>query len=119
MPRITVMKGYFESANEHSGQLRQSFRLKESLRSRVRPLISGIPEGRTPLFIHLRRSDFGDLKQMLPDGYYRAAARIMQKLCSHAFYIIVGDDPAYAERLFQDIGPKYVSHGCRWQMTLR
>jgi hypothetical protein len=107
--RITVMKGYFESANEHSGDLLQSFRLRESLRSRVRPLVAGISEGRTPLFIHLRRSDFGDLKQMLPDSYYHAAAQTMQRMCSHAFYVIVGDDPAYAERLFQNIRPKYVS----------
>ena len=106
---ITVMKGYFESGNEHSRRLLESFHLRESLRSRVRPLLSRIPEGRTPLFIHLRRSDFGDLKQMLPDGYYHAAAHVMQKLCSHAFYIIVGDDPEYAEKLFRDIGPKYVS----------
>jgi hypothetical protein len=106
---VTVMKGYFESADEHGGQLQKSFRLKESLRFRVRPIIGAINEGRVPLFIHLRRSDFMDLRQALPDEYYRIAVRTLKEMCSHPYFIVVGDDPEYAEILFKDIEPKYVS----------
>jgi hypothetical protein len=73
-------------------------------------------QGRAPIFIHLRRTDLRDLasnandiRRMLPDGYYLEAVSLLLKRCRDVFYVVVGDDPDYAEALFKDIGPKYVS----------
>ena len=114
--RIRIMKGYFESSREHSADLARTFRLKESLRARVRPLLGSMLHGRAPIFIHLRRTDLKDLakdandiKRMLPDRYYLEAISLLPKSPEGLFYVIVGDDPGHAETLFRDIGPKYVS----------
>lgn len=116
MRRITVMKGFFESSREQAEDLATFFRLKESLRSRVRPFLADLLRGRTPVFVHLRRTDFmelskdsRDIKRLLPDRYYTEAVRIIQQRHPSAFYVIVGDDPQHAELLFKDLEPKFVS----------
>ena len=114
--RIRIMKGYFESSREHCADLARIFRLKESLRSRVRPLLNAMLHGRAPIFIHLRRTDLKDLakdandiKRMLPDRYYLEAIDLLLKRSEGLFCVVVGDDPDHAEALFKDIEPKYVS----------
>lgn len=116
MQCITIMKGFFESSTEQAEDLASFFRLKESLRSHVRPSLATLLRGRTPVFVHLRRSDLmelakdpRDIKRMLPDNYYTEAVRIIQQRHPDAFYVIVGDDPRHAESLFKDLEPKYVS----------
>lgn len=113
---ITIMKGYFESSRQHADGLTRFLRLKESLRSEVRSFLASSLRGRTPVFVHLRRSDLLelskdplDIKRMLPDRYYTEAIRIIQQRHPNAFYVIVGDDPQHAESLFKDLEPKFVS----------
>ena len=113
---LTIMKGFFESSRQLSENLLSFFRLNGSLRSRARSLLSAQLGGRTPVFIHIRRTDLKTLaaspqevKRMLPDQYYREAVRILQERSRSVFFVVVGDDPDHAEALFKDLEPKFVS----------
>jgi hypothetical protein len=112
--RVRVMKGYFQSSERQSPHTRHFMRLNGRLVARARPILASVPFGSTPVFIHMRRSDFEGViidghSIRLPDEYYLGAVRELREHHQGLFYIIVGDDPGYAERLFKDIGPKYVS----------
>jgi hypothetical protein len=114
--RLTIIKGFFESSRRLSPGLVSFFRLKESLLAKVRHVVESLPAGSTPVFVHVRRSDFislakdpRDKKRMLPDIFYRNAFRILRNRYPNAFLILVGDDPEHAEALFKDVRKKTVS----------
>ena len=107
--RLTVMRGYFESSLNQPKDFSKSFRLKESILSKVRPILANLPRGKAPVFVHIRRSDFAELSVALPDRYYQEAVRLFRARHPDTFLIAVGDDPDYAEILLQGIDSKTVS----------
>ena len=113
---LTIMKGFFESSRRLSPALASFFRLKESLRARVRYVVESLPGGSIPVFVHVRRSDFISLaedpqekKRMLPDLYYVDGLGILRNRYPTIFPILVGDDPDHVEALFADVREKIVS----------
>jgi hypothetical protein len=115
--RLTVIKGYFESPALHRKDLGRFFRLNETLVERVRPALAGLPPGRVPVFVHLRRGDLVALartyadgfKLLLPDEYYQEAVDLFLRRHPASFFLIVGDDPAHAEVIFRDLDAKVIS----------
>ena len=111
------MKGYFESFPQLEQDLSHYFRLNTRLLSHARSFLESMTTGRAAIFVHLRRTDLKDLekdpfqiKRMLPDRYYGEGIRILQRRQDNLFFVIVGDDPRYAESLFKEVEPKYISH---------
>jgi Glycosyl transferase family 11 len=105
---VTVMKGHFETCHHQTPNLAGFFRLRASLRSQVRYIVDSRPRGTSPVFLHVRRFEYL-APSRLPDRYYLNAVRIFQRHHPNSFFIVVGDDPAYAERILKDVSPKVVS----------
>ena len=64
--------------------------------------------------IHVRRSDYQDMVEkkdglgwILPIAYYQEALKLLPK---DLFYIIISDDPDFAEAVFKDLPNTYISH---------
>jgi hypothetical protein len=112
--RITIMKGFFENDSYVASDIHERFRLKSRYVSSARARLAKMPEGATPLFIHLRRGDLASISIngygiQLPDAYYREAIELLKRKYHDPFFVIVGDDPRYAESLFSDLREKYIS----------
>jgi len=112
--RVTIVKGYFETDSSMALRIHEDFRLKNGYVASARSVLGEMREGATPLFIHLRRGDFASLAInghgiQLPDSYYRHAVELLKRHFDDPFFVIVGDDPAYAESLFADLPGKYIS----------
>ena len=65
--------------------------------------------------IHVRRSDYKDMVEkadglgwIMPIAYYQEA---LKNLPDDLFYIIISDDPDFAETVFKEIPNRYVSRG--------
>ena len=63
--------------------------------------------------IHIRRSDYHDMEEkddglgwVLPIAYYQTAVK---KLPKDLFYIIISDDPDFAEYIFKNMSNTYIS----------
>ena len=109
IPFLTIMRGYFESAVRRAPGKPPLFRLRKAVLAKVSPLLGSVPEGRVPVFLHVRRSDFKGLAIALPDAYYMDAIRLFRERHPKSFFFIVGDDPDHAEALFRGIDAKVVS----------
>jgi hypothetical protein len=109
MAFLTIMRGEFESFTHLAAELALHFRLNKAVLAKVRPIIDSIPRGKTPVFLHVRRSDFQSLSLALPDKYYLKAIRLFRDRHPDSFFFIVGDDPDHAETIFRQIEAKIVS----------
>ncbi|MGA2764944.1 MAG: alpha-1,2-fucosyltransferase [Spirochaetia bacterium] len=107
---FVVMRGYFESSRYHGTDFATHFRLSKALRKKVRPIVSAIPPGKKPIFVHIRRSDFKDLSLSLPERYYRSAVQLLRDRYPDIYLFVVGDDPDFGETMFRDIEGKHISH---------
>ena len=112
--RVTIVKGFFETDSFMAGDIRRSFRLKHRYIVSTRGCFAQMRDGAAPLFVHIRHSDFGATfveghNIQLPDVYYKEGVEVLKRKYSDPFFVIVGDDPAYAEKLFADLPRKYVS----------
>lgn len=107
--RLTIMRGEFESFLWQARDLAEHFRLKPSVLGRVRPIIESVPSGKSPVFLHIRRSDFRSLSIALPDSYYLNAIRMFRDRHPESFFFIVGDDPEHASAIFRDVDQKEIS----------
>lgn len=101
---VTYVRGYFQ----HARLPEQSpFRLKikrKFLQEAQQALSES--DGRTPLFVHVRRSDllnfwvWGKQNPALPVSYYREAVSLLQSRIPDPFFFFMGDDPAWAQDAF-------------------
>jgi hypothetical protein len=111
--RFRIMKGYFQSSERQAPDLQRIMCIDKSLTARAR-LAAAASGGNRLVFIHIRRSDFEGVRiegqgVLLPEKYYLDAVRELRQGFPRLFYIIMGDDPDYAEQLFKDLNPKYIS----------
>lgn len=112
---FSIVKGYFQSTEGMAGDMHSLLRLKPSLRRRAEVVLESVCGGRSPVFIHVRGSDFEEItvgggSVRLPDHYYMKAVKLLPEPEEGLCYIIVGDDPRHAANLFKDLGPKYISN---------
>jgi len=112
--RLTIVKGFFETEEFMAGTTREKMRLKAKYISAARRQLERGGAAGTLVFIHIRKSDFGSnrvngLSIELPDGYYRSGVDQVLERIPDPYFVIVGDSPDYAERLFRDLERKLVS----------
>jgi hypothetical protein len=112
---IRVLKGYFQSSEDMSCDIRARMRLKDSLRRKAWKVLAPISKGKSPVFVHLRWSDFKDVdvggkSVALPDQYYVSALKRIRMPEKGLYYVIVGDDADHAATLFRDLEPKFISN---------
>jgi hypothetical protein len=113
---FTYFRGYFQAPKYMMPTaitrewIRGEFR--ESAIDRLR-----CAEHRTPLFVHVRRSDYGNYRAdgsrsaLLPPGYYGAALRRILDEVPNPHFFVMGDDPAWCEEQFAGLSHKTVCRG--------
>lgn len=107
---FTYFRGYFQAPKYvmptpiTRAWIRRRFRESAALRIRC-------AQERTPVFIHVRRSDYSAYysSALLPMGYYRAAVRRVMEAVPRPHFFLLGDDPAWCERQFSDLPHHTVS----------
>ena len=114
IPRITIVKGFFENDSFDVDRIRRDLKLKRRYMNSALGVLKRVPKGSNPVFIHIRHGDFatellGGMSIQLPDSYYEKAIQLLREKISNPFFIITGDDPEYAESFFKDMEYKYVS----------
>jgi hypothetical protein len=118
LPGIRVLRGYFQSEGFFPPAVVEKLRVRPDVQSRARDFLgsSGASaEGRTPVFVHIRRTDyltyhiFDTVDPSLPPGYYEKSIRWFIANVPRPFFVFVGDDPAYVEEHFGWVGEKVIS----------
>ncbi len=104
--RITVMRGHFETHVHQAANLQDFFRLKPSLRFKVKSVLEMVPQESSPVFVHVRSSE---REFHPPDEYYLKAIRLFRERYPDSFFIILSDDPDYADKIFLDMPRKFIS----------
>lgn len=95
---FTLVMGYFQDARRYN-VLSQPLRLQPKFYARPRVLLHRA-EHRTPLFLHIRRTDYQDYliggkPAVLPYGYYRRALKSLPRDLESYHVFVVGDDPEW------------------------
>jgi hypothetical protein len=114
---LTYFRGYFQAPKFvmptpiSRDWIRRRFREPASARLRR-------AEGRTPLFLHVRRSDYGSSHRanayrsvLLPPGYYRDAITLLMQSVADPYFFLMGDDPAWCEEQFGHLPHREISRG--------
>ena len=108
--RVTIVKGYFETDSSMARHIREDFRLKNGYIVSARGVLgTRCATAPTPLFVHIRHSDLAKrlrstaTTSSFPMPITRKASRFSKRKYRDPFFVIVGDDPAYAEKLFADL----------------
>ena len=111
---ITYFRGYFQSPTYFSATcitrkcIRRAF--KDSAARRLEEA-----QGRRPLFVHVRRSDYGNYladgrsSALLPFSYYRAGIERLSHTVQDPHFFLMSDDPDWCESHFSGIRHKTVS----------
>jgi hypothetical protein len=118
---FTYFRGYFQAPKYimPTAITREWIRREflESANERIR-----CAESRVPVFIHVRRSDYGQYYRadatrsaLLPMGYYQAALRRIRQSVAAPHFFLMGDDPAWCEEQFRDLPHRTVSRGSPWE----
>jgi hypothetical protein len=92
-------------------------RFREAAAKRIR-----CAEGRTPVFLHVRRSDYssyyeadGKRSALLPLDYYDSAIRRIQESITEPHFFLMGDDPAWCQQQFAALPHKTLSQGSPYE----
>ena len=117
---VTYFRGYFQApkyflpTNITRNRIRRSF--KDSAMRLIREA-----KGRTPLFVHVRRSDYGNYRAdgrssaLLPASFYNSAIAILSRSIQDPHFFLLGDDPSWCEKQFSKIPYKTVSRGSSYE----
>jgi len=117
---VTYFRGYFQAPKYvmptpiSRSWIRQEF--LESAAIRIQRA-----EARIPLFIHVRRSDYGGYRAegrrsaLLPQGYYSAAIQRILRTVPDPHFFVLGDDPSWCEARFADLPHHTVSRATGYE----
>ena len=117
---ITYFRGYFQAPRYMMptpitrSWIRHGFRADAVARLRD-------ASDRTPLFIHVRRSDYaghrvyGPRAVVLPLRYYRSAIEVLERRVETPYYFLLSDDPDWCERQFAHLPYKSISRSSSYQ----
>jgi len=101
-----------ESSFEKSVILKLS--INKKLLSFAKEFLNTLCLSYTPIFVHIRRGDYLNLKinqesAILPATYYRNCLDMIQDTVSNPFFIFASDDPFYVKDLFSDLRNSFIS----------
>lgn len=102
--------GFFQSEKffqPYQNDIKKLFSIHEKYQRQFNKLCPLVPEGKKLVTIHVRRTDYLDLNLTLHPGYYHKAIESIQS--PDNFYVIVSDDPDFAEEEFKKLENKYIS----------
>ncbi|MGA2642466.1 MAG: alpha-1,2-fucosyltransferase [Spirochaetia bacterium] len=117
---ITYFRGYFQAPRYvmptpiSRTWIRRKFREQAAARIQC-------AEGRTPVFVHVRRSDYGSYyadgrrSALLPFSYYCDAIEQIQQSVPDPHFFVMGDDPSWCEEQFGDLPHRTVSRGSPYE----
>jgi len=103
---ITYYKGNYQFAGDAAGL--PSFRLRRAYLEYAADILNEA-EGRTPLFVHVRRGDYltykvhGKQDPSLPAEYYRSAIGYLLERVRDPFLFFLGDEPEWLLSLFGNL----------------
>jgi hypothetical protein len=106
----SINMGFFQSEiyfSEFKEDLKKQFTVKEKYRVEYETIKKTLPKDFRYVAVHIRRGDYIDLNLTLPSAYYQKAIERIHS--PDNFYIILSDDPAFAEKEFENLHNKYVS----------
>jgi hypothetical protein len=116
--RVRVLRGYFQSESFFAPQVVEKLRIRSDVAGKARVFLESagaFAEGRTPVFVHVRRTDyltyhiFDTVDPSLPCAYYEKTIRWFIDNVPRPFFVFVGDDPGFVEEHFGWVGEKVVS----------
>ncbi len=104
--------GYFQSERyfaDYRDDIRRLFTLRRPFRQRFAQVLPATLPGQRLVVIHVRRGDYVQNEEhlALPLSYYRKAVATIQS--PENVYVIISDDPDFAEAEFADLHPRYIS----------
>ena len=111
---LTYFRGYFQAPRYMMPTSISRDWIRRKFRDPASELLR-CAEDRTPVFIHVRRSDYGahrpvgSMSAMLPLGYYRTAIGIIRASVSRPHFFVMGDDPSWCEKQFAELPNATVS----------
>lgn len=114
LAKITDKKtyiGFFQSElyfADHRDKIIQEFRIKRKLSTAFNMLLRTLPSNFKHVVIHIRRTDYITENIALPASYFHKAIESIED--SKNFYILISDDPEFAETEFNYLQNKYVSN---------
>ncbi len=110
-----VETGFFQNTNLIDLNFINQLEIKSEIRNKANELISNIPRGYEPVFVHIRRGDylseyFQDIRGInLPLTYYYDGIKEIEKNKLNNFFIFLSDDIKFVEENFHNIKDKYIS----------
>jgi hypothetical protein len=117
---VTYFRGYFQAPKYVMPTSISRSWIRREFREPASACIQRA-EARTPLFIHVRRSDYGThllvgrRSALLPLSYYRAAIARMQQSIPDPHFFLMGDDPSWCEEQFADLPHRTVSEATPYE----
>ena len=117
LPIRRIQKDYYQSEALMDPQYVQSFAIQERHRGAARALLdSVVPEGATPVAIHVRRGDYtspafcaAHPHAVLPDDYYDRALEQVKLQVQQPYFVVCSNAPAELPDCIQTIESKYIS----------
>ncbi|WP_055077764.1 alpha-1,2-fucosyltransferase [Pseudanabaena sp. 'Roaring Creek'] len=109
-------KAYFQSELFFQRETIDILKLRPELLSFAQQLLLNLTQGRTSIFVHIRRGDYLTWRTkshpaVLPASYYQNCINIICTKIHDPFFVFVSDDPFYVKDVFGDLENAYISYG--------
>lgn len=113
---------YFQGESFFDPKVITSLTLKPELLAYAQKILNDeVPDGKIPIFVHIRRGDYvswpsKEHPAILPASYYRKCLKIVQAKIPNSFFIFTSDDPFYIKDVFGDLeNSSYISQGSSYE----
>jgi len=111
-----VEESYCQSEVFFDKKVITSLKLKPDLLNKAQGTLASLPEGKVPIFVHIRRGDYlvwpsRDSPAVLPASYYWNCMNKVIFEIPEAFWIFVSDDFYYVKDVFGNVENSYISRG--------
>jgi Glycosyl transferase family 11 len=111
-----VKNSYFQGQKFFNPQIANSLKIKPESLTSAQKQLQFIVEGRTPIFVHVRRGDYlgwpdKNEPAVLPASYYLQCINIINSKVSNPFFIFLSDDYYYIKDIFSHLENSYISQG--------
>jgi len=108
---LTYVEGYFQQPL--AGEV--PFQFPGPILEKARRYLEEAAQGRTPVFVHVRRGDYlhylvkEGIKPLLGEAYYRTALGSLTTQAEDLHYVFLGDSGEWCRQRFPDILPQTIS----------
>ncbi|MBC6112178.1 alpha-1,2-fucosyltransferase [Pedobacter fastidiosus] len=106
-----MYQGFFQSEDYFSSakdEIKHLFEVKNRHQVTFKKITANFPKDKNIIAIHVRRTDYLEIKLALPIAYYHDV--ISEFDFEKNFFVFISDDPTFVENEFSYIHNKYVSN---------